>query len=308
VQKEIFCISQVIKLKIMIKKSTAFAASLLLICIACNNKAKEASDVVLARIEQKSPEKDMVADSIGAPQQEPQRKPQQTTDKTVKSQSIEWNKKIIKTANLNAEVKDYKTFSARINDKVKKYGGYISQEEQSQDDYKVESAIVIKVPVDQFEMAVNDLLSDAEKTNEKRIASDDVTTELIDGKSRLEAKRQIRLRYLDLLKQARNMQEILSVQSEINDIQEEIETTAGRINFLGHSAAMSTINFTFYQVLNASANTPDDISFLAKSLTAFKNGLYWLGEFFVVLIGLWPFLLLVAIGIYLFKKRMMIKF
>jgi hypothetical protein len=33
---------------------------------------------------------------------------------------------------------------------------------------------------------------------------------------------------------AKNMEEILSVQSEINGIQEEIESAAGRIEYLGH--------------------------------------------------------------------------
>ena len=127
-----------------------------------------------------------------------------------KAQAVNWDKKIIKTANLNAAVKDYKAFSAQVNDKVKKYGGYISQEEQSETEYKIENAVVIKIPVDQFENAVNDLLKDVDKINEKRIASDDVTAQLVDGKARLEAKRRIRLRYLDLLKQAKNMEEILT--------------------------------------------------------------------------------------------------
>ena len=80
--------------------------------------------------------------------------------------------------------------------------------------------------------------------NEKKITSEDVTTEVIDTRSRLEAKKQVRLRYLDLLKQAKNMEEILSVQSEINGIQEQIESAAGRMEYLQHSSSFSTIHLT----------------------------------------------------------------
>lgn len=149
-----------------------------------------------------------------------------------------------------------------LREKIKKYGGYVSQEQQSQDDYKIQNSVVIKIPVDQFDNAVNDITSDIVKLNQKNISSDDVATELVDGKARLEAKKQVRLRYLELLKQAKNMQEILDVQKEVNGIQEDIESVSGRIEFLNHSSQMSTINFTYYQVLNPSASTdkPDTFS------------------------------------------------
>lgn len=219
------------------------------------------------------------------------------------------DKKIVKNASLNAEVKDYKTFSQQLNEKVKKYGGYVSQEEQSQSEYQVQSSVVIKVPVDQFENAINDLTKDVTTLNEKHISSDDVTTQLVDGKSRLEAKKQVRFRYLDLLKQAKNMGEILTVQKEINDIQEEIELVNGRINSLSHESAMSTINFTFFQVLNASAKAAGQKTpvFLDKVKTAFANGWYWVGELFVGLITIWPLLTMIILGIWFFRRKQMPK-
>jgi hypothetical protein len=290
----------------MIRTSTAWAAVLLLVCIACNQTNRNAKDIELSK--ESIVIQDTAVDSTLLPHQEPTQGSEKEKDKIAqKAQIINWDKKIIKTAKLNAEVKNYKNFSAQINDRVKKYGGYVSQEEQSQTEYKIENAIVIKVPVDQFESAVNDLLKDADKINEKTISSDDVTAQFVDGKSRLEAKRQIRLRYLDLLKQARNMEEILAVQKEINDIHEEIESLTGRLNFLGHSAAMSTINFSFYQVLDASANGPKDVNFLTKVKTSFTNGLYWMGEVLIGFVGLWPLILLLVTGIYLFRKKRVIK-
>lgn len=75
----------------------------------------------------------------------------------------------------------------------------------------------------------------------------------MDTRSRLEAKKQVRQRYMDLLKQARNMEEILQVQGLINDIQVEIESAAGRVNYLNHAFAFSSVQLTFFQIVNVNA-------------------------------------------------------
>jgi hypothetical protein len=214
----------------------------------------------------------------------------------------DWDKKIIKTANLNLEVKDYNAYNTSLRDKLKQFGGYIAQEEQSQSEYKIENIITIKIPVDQFDDAVNSISSGVKDLNEKKITSEDVTTEVIDTRSRLEAKKQIRLRYLDLLKQAKNMEEILSVQSEINGIQEQIESAAGRMEYLQHSSSFSTIHLTYYQVLKEGAVNPDKPSFATRITNAFQFGWNWIGELSIGIVSLWP-LLLVIFGIVIFYKR-----
>ena len=102
----------------------------------------------------------------------------------------------------------------------------------------------------------------------------------------------MRLRYLDLLKQAKNVQEILNVQNEVNSIQEDIESAAGRIEFLSHSSTYSTINLTYFQVLNAAAKNNGEASFGTKVWQSFKNGWDWIGNVFVGIISIWPLFLL----------------
>ena len=297
----------------MTLKSTAIIAVLASLCFSCNlNSEKQAESDNIGIVENLSTRMDSaedfkVADTINEPQQAPN--PNKDNKSAISSKPVDWDKKIVKNASLNAEVKDYKLFSQQVNEKVKKYGGYVSQEEQSQSEYQIQNSTVIKVPVDQFENAISDLTKEVVKLNEKHISSDDVTTQLIDGKSRLEAKKQVRQRYLDLLKQARNMAEILTVQKEINEIQEEIELVNGRINTLGHESAMSTINFTFFQVLNASAKAEGEkkSDFLDQAKTAFANGWFWLGELFIALVSIWPLLAIIILGIWFFRKKQMPK-
>jgi hypothetical protein len=293
----------------MKKITVAFIAILLF--VACKNQtAKESGDLVSLKreIEDKKEEnnKQPLSDIIGTYERD--KTPQDDKTKQVKHQQQipapkqDWDKKIIKTAAVNFEVKDFQKYNAEFRDKVKQVGGYIAQEQQAESEYKIENTLTIKVPVDQFDNAIQLLVTDVKKLNEKKITSDDVTTEFVDTRSRLESKKQVRLRYLDLLKQAKNMEEILSVQSEINGIQEEIESASGRIEYLSHSSSFSTINLTFYQILNETAVDKDKPSFSTKLSKAFKDGWSWIQELFVVLVTLWP-LLLAAFAVYLIFKR-----
>ena len=220
---------------------------------------------------------------------------------------IDWDKKIIKTATLNLEVKKYTDFYKSIREKIGQLGGYVAQEQQMETDYKIENTLIIKIPVDQFDNALSQVTTGVEKVNDKRITSEDVTGEVVDTKSRIEAKRQVRLRYLDLLKQAKNMEEILNVQSEINSIQEDIESASGRVDYLTHSSAYSTINLTFYEVLNATAKKDDKPTFASRMSNAFGTGWSWVGELFVGLISIWPLLLLITGIVFFFKRNRIVK-
>ncbi len=202
--------------------------------------------------------------------------------------NADWDKKIIKTAVLNIEIPEYKAYNDFVHTSAKQFGGYIAQEEQNESEYKIENIITIKVPVDQFDNALKTLSPEKGTLIAKKVTSEDVTGEVVDTKSRLEAKRQARLRYLDLLKQAKNMEEVLQVQQEIDGIQAEMEAAAGRVNYLSHASAYSTINLTFFQVLNPQAQHNDEPGYGTKILTALKDGLKWVGDLFVLLLTLWP--------------------
>lgn len=209
--------------------------------------------------------------------------------------NVDWDKKIIKNASLTVEAKNYKSFNDFVHEQVKRSGGYVAGEEQNKSEYKIENIVTIKVPVDQFDNLVKSLTSTKDdNVVSQKVTSQDVTGEVIDSRSRTEAKRQVRLRYLELLKQAKNMEDILKVQSEINTIQEEIEAGTGRISYLTHAAAYSTIQLTFYEILNATAEREVKPGFGQRVLNALSNGMDWVGEMLVVVLTLWPMWLLLG--------------
>jgi hypothetical protein len=280
-----------------------------LIFLSCNSKsarenATSSMDVQLADVE-KSPFQQR--DEEGKQKIPVKHQPQNTADSVaaqvqVKTTSnAEWDKKIIKTATLKLEVKDFKGYTNNIHQTVKKFGGYIAAEEQNATDEKSETIMVIKVPVGQFETMMDQLPGTDNKVVEKRITSEDVTGEVVDTRLRLEAKKGMRLKYLEFLKQSKNMEEILQVQNEINTIQEEMESAAGRIEFLSHQSAYSTINCSFYQPVNG-FKAGGNLSFFTRISEAFKTGAAWFENLFIGLIAVWPLLLITTLIYTVWKK------
>lgn len=278
------------------------------VLVSCNrlNKETTAQDSVVANIENtpgsfnKSDE-----DQNQIPSQKIKRPFADSTSKKSTIQpnaSVDWDKKIIKTATLKFEVKDFKNYTSIVYNTVKKFGGYIAQEEQNLTDEKLETSISIKVPVDQFESIMNQLPAGDAKVIERKITTDDVTGEVIDIKARLEAKKQMREKYIDFLRQSKNMQEVLQVQAEINNLQESMESVAGRVNFLNHQSAMSIIQLTFFQPLEGFKPGDSNPTFISRIAEAFKSGGSWIIDILIGLVTLWPLLLLIPVGIYIIRK------
>lgn len=293
------------------------ASILLTLLIACNNydseEKEKAADITMADVKLADVKyapgatgnnmnynaTDTAAPVPAAGNDEPPKQP----GKSAATPNVDWDKKIIKNATLTVEAKSHKSFNDFVHEQVKRTGGYVADEEQNKSAYKIENIATIKVPVDQFDNLVRSITSTKDdNVVSQKVTSQDVTGDVIDTRSRTEAKRQIRLRYLDLLKQAKNMEDILKVQQEINNIQEEIEAGAGRVSYLTHAAAYSTIQLTFYEILNAAAEHEVEPGFGQRVLNALRNGMDWVGEMLVVVLTLWPLWLLLAGVWWRFRK------
>lgn len=223
------------------------------------------------------------------------------------SSTVDWDKKIIKTANVTLELKDYNAYNQTIHSSLKKYGAYIASEQQNQSEGKIQDVVSIKVPVDMFEDLMNTLPAEGAKVLEKHISTEDVTGEVIDTKARTEAKKQVRDRYLSMLKQAKNIKEIFEVQKEINAMQEDIEAGNGRAEYLVHQSAYSTINLTYFQYLDGSTQTDNPPSFFARLKDAFKEGSSIFTGLLVVLVSFWPLLIAGAVIWFYLKKVRVVK-
>ncbi|MCH5597587.1 DUF4349 domain-containing protein [Niabella ginsengisoli] len=216
--------------------------------------------------------------------------------------AVDWDKKIIKTANVTLEVKKHDNYSSFIRNAVKKYGAYISKENSDATDYKRQTVMSIKVPVLQFESLVNELKTEDANQLERNITSEDVTGGIIDTKARLETRKATRSKYLEFLKQSNKVEDVLKVQQEINDIQEDIESAESRLAQLSGEARYSTINLTYFEPLAGYNADNDKPGFGTRLITAFADGGKFFADIFIGLLTIWPLWLVLSVFLYIVKR------
>lgn len=167
---------------------------------------------------------------------------------------------IIKNADMTLLVEDTAVAINRLTQIVGDFGGYIISSREwftdwYGDNYK-NATYTFAVPVDQFERALGRLRSISIRVLDEQASGQDVTQEFVDLDSRLRNLEATRDRIRTFLDQAKTVEEALRVNQELSDIDDQIEQTKGRMNFLAGRAAYSTITVTLNPELPDFVPTP----------------------------------------------------
>lgn len=272
------------------------AASLMLAAASCNHGGQSGSSAV----------QEVLLPDIKSEEAPPPPPPgthqKDEQQPTAAKANTDWDKKIIKTATLNVEVVDFKKYNNQIHQLTQQWEGYIAKEEENSSDESIRNVVTIKVPAARFDDALNSISSLEGEMLVKQVSSQDVTSEVFDTRVRMEAKKKIRLRYLDMLQKAKNMEEILQVEREINQVQEQIEAAEGRLNYLTHTSSFSTIELTFFQLLMPGKVNVENPGYGQRFLLALNDGLRWVGNCFIFFATVWPLWVFLLILFIVLKK------
>ncbi len=198
-------------------------------------------------------------------------------------------KKIIKNANVRCQVDDIGIAYKQINALVAKHQAYISKEEQNNRGRRANYDFTIRVPFERFDTLLSELSKVAIQVDYKNVNARDVTEEFVDIKARLQTKRALEARYIDILKKADSVKDMLTVEKQLQVVREEIEAKEGRLRYLSDQVGQSTIKIKVYQLLHK--ETSVKASFLRRVKNSFYNGWEGLLEFFVEIVTIWPFIL-----------------
>jgi Domain of unknown function (DUF4349) len=115
-------------------------------------------------------------------------------------------------------------------------GGFLS--------HRTDTEITIRVPAAQFDDALKGISKKGDVLT-RNVQVEDVTEEFLDVTLRLKNARQVRDRIAQLLVNAKNVEESLEVERELNRLSGEIERLEGRLKYLQNRARYSTITVTF---------------------------------------------------------------
>ncbi|PIF05441.1 MAG: hypothetical protein CSA36_06815 [Draconibacterium sp.] len=210
-------------------------------------------------------------------------------------------KKIIRDGRIGLRVTELEKAKARIDSLVKKYNAYYAGENFN--NYSRESVYLLKVriPAQAFDQFVNDTENGKVEVLYKELSSRDVTEEYIDLETRLKNKRAYLNRFKELLKQARTISEILEIEEKIRGLEEEIESTTGRLRYLSNQVDYSSLDISLSKLKDFKYKPDIRDKFSEQLKKSLSKGWYGFIDIMLFLIRLWPLWIVSLLLIYLIK-------
>lgn len=209
--------------------------------------------------------------------------------------------KIIKEASLRFETDDLEDTFNRIQVAITANKAWIQNDSEGKDYNNVYRNLTVRVPSQNFDSFISAISKGVSYFERKDISAQNVTEEYIDLTTRLNTKRKLEARYLEILQKATKISEILEIEKQISAIREEIEAKEGQLKYLENRVSESTVTIEFYKTIAQKEGVKT--SYGSKIWTAIQSGFYSLSDFLISIISLWPFIILFCVFVYFIRKR-----
>lgn len=210
---------------------------------------------------------------------------EQSTQVPVDEGAVVHERMIIKQGRITFQTGNAAKTRSAVTEAVSKAGGYVSSDNISEYSGRTHHNLTVRVPADKFDYLLAKIESSAGKIDDRWINAADVTSEFIDVEARLAAKKELEKRYLQLLRNAWKIEDILAIERETTNLRSEIESAEGRLKYLSDQVSYSTLDVTFYE------QGPTAFGFGPKFTGGIKAGWDNFLWFVIGVVNVWPFIL-----------------
>jgi hypothetical protein len=182
---------------------------------------------------------------------------------TVDTPSID--RKIIRNADITIEVDSTSEAQHRVTSIAEARGGFVvtseAKQRQSVDPAQraTDFKLVVRVPEDQFGVALDEIKKLAINVPEEKATGQDVTEEFIDLEARIKTQKALEAQFLGIMKQAYKVEDALEVQRQIAEVRTEIERLEGRKRFIENRSSLATITVNIQAPKPVIATTPTGV-------------------------------------------------
>ena len=216
---------------------------------------------------------------------------------------LEPERKIIKSSQLSLETAKFNDVINSLEDMVKSYGGYIASSsidaEGINNNYQCLrfASYKINVPSDKLD----DFLDESSKlatVRNKSTSAEDITAQYYDNESRLKSLQIQEERYLEILKTATEVKDIIEIENALTDVRYEIENLTTCLNKISNLVDMATVNINIQEVSQETVaqSVPKT---LGEKISSFVNSLKKIKEFsintVIFIIAAIPYLIIISI-------------
>jgi hypothetical protein len=208
---------------------------------------------------------------------------------------------VIYQGELNLAVDDFEQASATINRLLLRHDSYLSTAHEERANGQQRQEMTIKVPPTKFAALVADL-SRLGHVENKDVASTDVTADLVQAATNLEAKQTAVAKYQQQLARATNPAEARRLEEQTRQLRLDLDADQAKLQLLGARSTWATLTLRYYQVLPALEPTAPLPTFAPQFLAAFYRGWSVVLSILVVLTNFWPLGLLGGITFWAVRR------
>ncbi|MBQ7455797.1 MAG: DUF4349 domain-containing protein, partial [Clostridia bacterium] len=176
-------------------------------------------------------------------------------------------------ANLELETTEYEKAQSDIVTLTNQLGGYF--EEQSSNNYSSgyrSASYTVRVPAAQFDTFLHQI-GELCRVRYQTQSAENVSERYYDMESRLETAKIKLDRLQELLARAESMEDIITIESAISDVEYQIESLSGELRHYDALIGYSTIYVTLNEVYKVTEQESAPLTFGQRIARAFNDGL-----------------------------------
>jgi hypothetical protein len=216
--------------------------------------------------------------------------------------SASWpGQKLIRSADVRIQVRDAALAARQAKDVARVHGGFIADSRVAQGDRApTDARIVVRVPADSFDAAIEDVRHLGRVRNENT-STGDITHDYVDLETRLGVKEQTAAQLRGLLAtRTGKLSDVLEVERELARVVTELEQMKGQHREYDREVAVSTITITLFEpssegVASLRASVLDSLRQMSDVLASSIGTVVYLVTFLV------PWVMLAAAGWWCFR-------
>ena len=155
--------------------------------------------------------------------------------------------------NLSLEVQNVSTALEQIKAVVIQYEGKITSAD-SGDSFSRYANVSVLIPRESFYELIDAVKNISAKVTNEHISSNDVTEEFVDVEAKLNVMKQTELRFISLLSETTNIEEVIIVERELMRLRGEIDSLEGRLQYLSKTTDNSVLNIYMVEEISIAGN------------------------------------------------------
>lgn len=202
--------------------------------------------------------------------------------------------KMIYTADMDLESKEFDTAAQALTAAVSEMNGYFESRSISQGGRYRHMYCTVRIPVENY-LAFLEMAGEAAHVTNRSDYSEDVSEVYYDSEARLTTQRTKLERLQELLSQAEDMADIITIESAISETELEIEYLTGSLRKYDSLINYSTVHINLYEVYRLSTDDEVPLTFGQRFTSAlfagFENGLAALDDLVITIARNWLTLL-----------------